>query len=336
MSSVTVVTHANIALIKYWGKRDQLLHLPTKSSLSVGLDALATQTTIERTSLPTDQVFINGAPAAANAAQPIMTFLTLFKQMYGITSTLSISSINNFPTAAGLASSASGFSALALGLDRLFNLGLTSAQLSILARRGSGSACRSCFGGFVIWHQGQAADGHDSVAEQLFPAEHWPELRIIVVLVSATPKAVSSRVAMQRSATTSAHYAQWLEESRERLQHMHGALAAKDLAAIGCLAEADCLGMHKTMHTSQPPINFWSATTAAVMQAIIDLRAKDGVTCYFTIDAGPNVKILCHAAAVATILTPLNTIPGVIRCITSAVAHEPTVTLKRNNRHANH
>lgn len=326
MSSITVTAHANIALIKYWGKRDQDLHLPTKTSLSVGLDALKTTTTIAISQDENDHITLNGAPAQPKTAQPIKDFLALFKKMYGITTPLAISTINNFPTAAGLASSASGFAALTLGLDRFFNLNLTPRQQSHLARRGSGSACRSLYGGFVVWHQGHQPDGTDSYAEQRYPATHWPTLRIIIVVVSATEKKVSSRIAMQCSVTTSPFYHQWIEESEQRLDLMYKALATKDFCLLGHLAEEDCLGMHKTMHTSIPAINFWSPTTYELINLVNNLRTQHNITCYFTIDAGANVKILCQAHHEPTICNHLQKITGVLSYITSTIAHDPMVT----------
>ncbi len=323
MKPVTVITHPNIALIKYWGKRDEVLHLPTKSSLSVGLGSLATQTTIASTSELIDQIIINGETATPRIAQPILDFLTLFKNMYNINQAIAITTSNNFPTAAGLASSASGFAALAIALNTFFDLQLSRAKLSELARRGSGSACRSLFGGFVIWNQGKQTDGHDSIAEQLFTANHWPEFRIIVVVVSGEPKKISSRLAMQSSVNTSPFYAQWLKESEQRLLKMQKALAEKDFGTVGQLAEDDCLGMHKTMHTSQPSITFWSPATQVIMQSVIELRTKHNVPCYFTIDAGPNVKILCLDNNVSSILEYIKTIPDVSYCITSKIARDP-------------
>ncbi len=323
MNPITVITNPNIALIKYWGKRDEILHLPTKSSLSVAIDAFTTQTSVDISPIPCDQIIINSGPAPAKISQPVLDFLTLFKNKYGMRESLAITTTNNFPTAAGLASSASGFAALTLALNKFFNLQLPQNELSILARQGSGSACRSLFGGFVLWHQGQNSDGHDSIAEQLFTAEHWPNLRIIIAIASTTAKPISSRIAMQQTVKTSPIYNQWLEESATRLALMQNALKHKDFNVVGQLAEEDCLDMHKTMHTSNPPTNFWSSTTYTIMQAVTDLRNKHAIPCYFTIDAGPNVKILCLDNNVSSILDNLEKITGVNYCITSKIGAGP-------------
>ncbi len=322
--SVTITTHPNIALIKYWGKRNEQLFLPTKSSLSVGLEALTTTTTIDISSTETDEITINGQRPSQAHTQPILDFL----KITGINNRppLAITTTNSFPTAAGLASSASGFAALALGLNHFFSLNLSPHELSALARRGSGSACRSLFGGFVVWHRGHRPDGSDSFAEQLLPASHWPTFRIIVAIVAQEPKKISSRTAMQNSVTTSPIYEKWVEASESRLDRMHRAILDKNFELVGQLAEQDCIGMHKTMHTSQPPVNFLLPATANIMQQVTDLRTKLGIPCYFTIDAGPNVKILCQEHDDAIIMEHLRKMPQIIQCIVSSIAGHPYIT----------
>lgn len=323
---ITIQTNANIALIKYWGKRNEELFLPTKSSLSVGLAALTTTTRLTATDSNSDQIFINKEPAKPTTATNIISFLNVIRKNFNLTSRFCIYSENNFPTAAGLASSASGFAAIALGVNQACALNLNVRQLSILARRGSGSACRSVVGGFALWHAGLQPDGQDSYAEQFLPAGHWPTFRVIIAVVSAQEKVTSSRAGMQCTVATSPVYAQWLADSNRRLDVLKRALVEKNFSVTGQVAEADCLGMHQTMHTSRPPLNYWTDTTIAVMQAVKNLRIVLGLECYFTIDAGPNVKILCQENTAPEIARHITAIPGVQQVITSQVAHAPTVT----------
>lgn len=321
MKQTTITTHPNIALIKYWGKRDENLFLPTKSSLSVGIEALSTTTTISSSPTEQDIITINGKPAEEKHAQPILDFLNFFRTSQPVPKeSLCVQTSNSFPTAAGLASSASGFAALALALNKFFNLGLSKQELSILARQGSGSACRSLFDGFVLWNRGEKENGSDSFATQIYPAAHWPTLRIIIVIVAPDAKKTSSRSAMKNSVATSPMYKKWIEESEKNLVLMRQAITDKNFDLVGKLAEEDCLGMHATAHTSNPPVNFWTPATHTIMELVKKLRTDHNISCYFTIDAGPNVKILCQEADVQNILAQLETTPGVVNSIVSKIA----------------
>lgn len=322
MTTITTIAHPNIALIKYWGKRNASLHLPTKSSIALTLDALYTQTTIKASDKEHDSIMLNAAIAPERLAHPIIQFIQHVKQLYHINQSIAVTTSNNFPTAAGLASSASGFAALALALNDFFSLQTTPQELSILARYGSGSASRSICGGFSLWHKGLCDDGSDSYAEQLFPATHWPELRVIVVVVNQTCKTISSRDAMQQSVATSPSYADWIKKSEDRIDLMKQGIAEKNIHLIGELAEQDCLDMHQTMHDSKPPINFFVPATYTIIRTIRELRHKQSIPCYFTIDAGPNVKILCFEKNVTTILEQLYEINGVINCMTSKIGEQ--------------
>jgi len=292
MNKITVQANANIALIKYWGKRDQNLFLPTKSSLSVTLSGLTTITSIEFNSKNYDEIVINNHPVPKKSKEKIVKFLNLFRKSYNIKNYFKINTKNEFPTAAGLASSASGFVALSYALNKICNLNLTKKELSILTRRASGSAARSVFGGFAIWHKGQKIDGSDSYAEQLFPQDYWPDFCVLVAVVNDQEKKVSSRDAMQITVKTSPFYDEWVQSSEQKIPEMIKAIKERDLKTVGLLAESDCLDMHKTMQTSIPAINYWQPETIDIMNVVKKLR-DNGIDCYFTIDAGPNVKILC-------------------------------------------
>lgn len=332
MNTITTVAHPNIALIKYWGKRDEQLHLPTRSSISLTLEAFVTETTITSSSDESDHIIVNNSQAPDRIASPIITFINYCKNKYALSTPITIQTSNNFPTAAGLASSASGFAALAAALNVFFSLKLSPQELSILARQGSGSAARSVTGGFSMWHKGMLPDGSDSYAEQLFTQTHWPELRVIIAITQQDIKTQSSRHAMQQTIETSPDYAAWIETSEDRIAAMRNALITKNLPLLGELAEQDSLDMHQTMHTSKPPINFFVPATYRIMRTIKEIRTKQTIPCYFTIDAGPNVKILCLDEHVPALLKALNDIEGVLYCITSTIG--PAVHTKDKEIHS--
>ena len=196
---------------------------------------------------------------------------------------------NNIPTAAGLASSASGYAALVLALDRMFNLGLGLPSLSVLARMGSGSACRSLFDGFVLWNRGTRADGMDSYAEKI--QAQWPGLCIGIVNITRNEKPIGSREAMNRTVASSQFYKQWPGRVKDDLAALQNAIRSKDFELLGRTSEANALAMHATMIETWPPVLFWQPETIAVFQKVWELRNKR-VAVYFTIDAGPNVKLL--------------------------------------------
>lgn len=301
MDSVIVSANANIALIKYWGKRDEFFMLPTKSSVSVSLDVLKTTTELSIGSANCDIIRLNHAFVNDEANVKILRFLHVFRKKFAqdLSSqaisfqdvSFCVDSVNNFPTSAGLASSASGFAALAKGLNQLCKLNLDPKELSILARRGSGSAARSIVGGVNLWHKGACPQGTDSYSEQIFKADHWPDLRIIVAIVQSKQKHISSTQAMQITVKTSKIYHDWLSSSERRVKFILDAIYNKDLDLVGELAQIDCLEMHEAMRASNPPINYWTEKTGKIINQVNQLRAN-GVQCYFTIDAGPNVKII--------------------------------------------
>ncbi len=278
---------ANIALGKYWGKRDAELNLPLSSSLSVSLGRLGTQTEITPLN-GHDEVFLNGEPVPADDtfARRSSEFLDLFRPPG---TGFRVRTQNSLPTAAGLASSASGFAALALALDELFGWGLTPRELSILARLGSGSACRSVCEGFVLWHAGERKDGLDSFAEAL--PERWPELRLGLLEINAAAKPLDSRTAMARTVATSALYEAWPVQAQRDLAALRRAIAAKDFEQLGQAAENNALAMHGAMLGARPPILYWQPATVEAIHQVWQLRAE-GQKVYLTIDAGPNLVLL--------------------------------------------
>ncbi|MFE5548825.1 diphosphomevalonate decarboxylase [Streptomyces sp. NPDC056534] len=293
--AATAVAHPNIALIKYWGKRDERLVLPRTDSLSMTLDVFPTTTTVRLApAAEADEVFFNGAPGVGEARKRILSFLDVVRETAGQRERAVVDTRNTVPTGAGLASSASGFAALAVAAAAAFGLDLDVTELSRLARRGSGSASRSIFGGFAIWHAGRglgpAAD-LASFAEPVSVGDLDPAL--VVALLNTGPKAVSSRRAMQRTVDTSPLYRPWADSSTADLAAMREALVKGDLDSVGEIAERNALGMHATMLAARPAVRYLSPATLTVLDTVTQLR-RDGVSAYSTMDAGPNVKVLCH------------------------------------------
>jgi diphosphomevalonate decarboxylase len=293
----------NIALCKYWGKRDIELNLPITSSFSVALPELGTRTSISILHGEHDRIQLNNQDIAINTqfAERLIEFLDFFRFTSKIH--FSVTTTSNIPIGAGLASSASGFAALVLALDKLFGWGLPKQQLSILARLGSGSACRSLWNGFVKWHAGTAADGMDSFAEPM--AMIWPDLMLGICMVSTAEKKISSRTAMQRTVTTSKYYNMWPEQVMHDLVAIEAAINKQDFNLLGEVVEANALAMHALMLTTQPPILYTTATTITLMEKVWQLR-KAGTQVYFTQDAGPNLKLLFLRKDIALIKKTFN------------------------------
>lgn len=291
----TAFAPANIALVKYWGKRNNELNLPVTDSLSIDLGNLGTETTIEHSPDGQDAVILNGNKLGQDDAFAIkvINFVDLFRNALNQAATnqpaLTITTNNNIPTGAGVASSASGFAALTKALDQFFGLGLSGREFSLLANLGSGSASRSIFKGFVYRHAGTSLDGMDSYSEPL-PCT-WPELKIGLVTVSAKAKRVSSREGMERTVATSPLYKQWPHQVKEDMEKMLTAIKEKDFELLGSTAESNALAMHACIQASVPPINYFEPETVAIINKVQELR-KNGLPLYLTIDAGPNVKLL--------------------------------------------
>ena len=289
----TVVANSNIALVKYWGKRDKNLILPNNGSISVTLDGLNTTTTVEFSSRhKKDYVSLNGKEASGKDLEDVIKHLDRARQMAKINDGAKVASFNNFPTAAGLASSASGFAALSAAAAKAAGLVISEKELSMLSRLGSGSASRSVYGGFVEWKKGSKTDGSDSFAEQIFPEGHWPEFRVITAITELKEKKIKSRAGMEQTVNTSPFYNGWLQTVEKDLSGMRKGLKERDLSLVGKVAEANCLKMHATMITTNPPLVYWNGGTIEAMNAVFELR-DSGTECYFTIDAGPQVKVIC-------------------------------------------
>jgi diphosphomevalonate decarboxylase len=280
---------SNIALAKYWGKRNKTLNLPITDSLSISLFDKGTSTSIEASPYTHDMVILNDREIDSDTlfAQRISHLLNLFRPDPSFY--FKITTINNIPSAAGLASSASGFAALILALNDFFQWELDDKSLSILARLGSGSASRSLWHGFVEWHAGVSEDGMDSYAEKL--PYQWPSLRLGILIISNREKNITSREGMNRSQQTSPFYSAWPTQVAQTMEKLHTAIKTKDIELLGSAAEQNALAMHATMLTSSPAFCYWQTETLSQIQKIWQIR-NEGVPLYFTEDAGPNLKLL--------------------------------------------
>jgi diphosphomevalonate decarboxylase len=294
----TAIAHPNIALVKYWGKRDEKLILPHQSSLSVTLGPLSVTTTVEFTGEKgADQIEINGKIAEGSERKRVEEALKLVRLEAGAKKKLGaarMTSRGDFPAAAGLASSAAAFAALAVAARGAAGFERDTRAESILARRGSGSASRSIEGGFVRWNRGKRADGKDSFAEQLFDEQHWLELRLLVGMVSREEKEVKSRDGMRSTVETSPYYPAWVKDAEREVKEIVRHLKRRDLEAVGEIAERNAWRMHATAFAANPPLSYFKPATLAVIEACRQLR-KEGVGVWFTLDAGPNPVLLTSA-----------------------------------------
>jgi diphosphomevalonate decarboxylase len=306
---------ANFALVKYWGKADARLNVPAVGSISITLDALWSDTSVEfDPRLAADELVLDGGRRADQLAK-VSACLDLVRERAGVSTRARIVSANNFPTGAGLASSASGFAALVTAAAGALGLALTPRELSVLARRGSGSAARSVFGGFVEMRAGGAADGADSFAEPLLDRDAWP-LEVAIAVTATGEKEVGSRRGMERSADSSPYYSAWVATQDSDLAVARAAIRARDFAMLADVAEHNCLKMHAAAIAATPPLLYWNGATVECLHAIRRLRAA-GVPVFFTIDAGPQVKAICLPDARARVETALRAVPGVLDILSS-------------------
>jgi len=291
LERATAYAPANIALVKYWGKRDETLNLPVTGSLSISLGSLGSHVELSQVE-GADRVWLNKKPLPAESSfvQRASAYFDLFRPSDDFF--FELKARNTVPTAAGFASSASGFAALAKALDVFFGWDLSIRELSILARLGSGSASRSLEDGFVEWQAGTAADGMDSFASRM--DADWPDLRVGAVVLCSDEKPVGSREGMRRSVETCEFYREWPGRVAADMVSLKQAIVEKDFAALGTVAEANALAMHALMMATRPAIVYALPETVAAMRTIWAARAE-GLPLWFTMDAGPNVKLLFEA-----------------------------------------
>lgn len=336
VKEVTCSAPVNIAVVKYWGKRDNELILPTNSSLSVTLDQDDLRSTTTARLIDTegaDQLWLNGAQVEIIPGSRLARCLDELRQLKALSESSSskvaqdaqlpesrralvISSENNFPTAAGLASSASGFAALAFTVAQLFELQMSPERLSRIARQGSGSACRSLLGGFVAWDMGTAPDGQDSGARMVAPQAHWPDLEAVICVVSDSKKGTSSTGGMAATVATSALLQHRIKEVvPARMAEMEKAIASRHFEKFSALTIADSNQFHAVCLDTTPPIFYLNDVSRAIIAVIEELNRcsralGQGTLATYTFDAGPNAVIYAPRANMKTIVsTILNFFP---------------------------
>jgi diphosphomevalonate decarboxylase len=311
----TAVAHPNIALVKYWGKRDEDLVLPHQSSLSVTLEPLSVTTTVEF-GIDSDAFEINGRLASTAENIRIRRVLDRLERSCGRKlGGAHVVSRGDFPEASGLASSAAAFAALAVAAQTAAKLPFNARQASILARLGSGSAARSVEGGFCVWHRGHRSDGEDSFAEQIHPETFWPDLRLVVALISSKPKLVTSRDGMRLTVETSPFYPTWVTSAEAEVGEAKHLIRARDLSRLGRLCERNAWRMHATALAADPSLCYFEPETLRLIQSVAEARQK-GLNAWFTLDAGPNPIFLTHNQSEDALIALLDErgAPQIVRC----------------------
>jgi len=322
----TAVSPSNIAFIKYWGKRDGGLRLPANPSISMNLSNLLSTTTVEFSpSLMEDQFELDGISYSNDSKKThrVIKHLNRVRSLAGFDVHAKVSSKNNFPTSTGLSSSSSGFAALTVAAAAAANLDLSEKELSILARKGSGSACRSIPDGFVEWVDGDSDE--TSFAVSLFPAAHW-DIADVVAVISQHQKEVGSTEG-QESASTSPFYKSRLANINDKLKTAKNLLEQKDFSSFGELIEAEALELHAIMLTSAPSLIYWQPETIMMMKLIKKWRS-DGLPVYFSLNTGQDIHILCENRNVSELTSRLNNIPEVMSFIVNYAAKGTQVTDK--------
>lgn len=320
MKKVTVKTASDIALIKYWGKKDEVLRLPENGSLAIKLDGLDTITTVEfQPGLTQDEVEIEGQTNNDETAR-VTKHLDRIRQLAGQTVFAKVVSRNTFPKGTGLSSSGSGFAALTVAAVHSLELNLSEKELSILARQGSGTACRCVCGGFVEWLDGNTSDSSYSVS--LFPAEHW-DLRDVVVVVDEGRKQVSSTEGHE-SAQSSPFFGARQARIKDKITQIKTAIEQKNFTQLGEIAEKEALEFHAILLTSATPLVAWYPGTIEVIKAVQALRAE-GVPCYFTINTGFNVHVLTLPEFETQVAASLGKLSLVKKLLSAKVGQAPQI-----------
>lgn len=325
----SAIAHPNIALAKYWGKVDAPTNLPAVPSLSMTLDAMSTTTTVGfGPGLTDDRVVINGRSATQAEARRVTALLDRVRTEAGLRTRAWVETANDFPTGSGLASSASGFAALALAATTAAGLGWDAAKVSDLARQASASAARSVFGGFVTLAAG-TPETTFLAAEPIDEAASWP-VAISVVITSFQPKDVGSTDGMTHTRATSPYYGAWVACAAELYERARLAVLARDMDALGRAAEESAFAMHACAMAASPPLVYFSPVTLAVVDKVRGLR-RSGIAAYVTMDAGPQVKVLSSAADAPHIASILRDLTGVEKVIVSRPGLGAEVKLVRQS-----
>ncbi len=302
---------ANIALAKYWGKADTKWNVPAVPSISLTLSQLVTETRVSfDPALRKDEVRLDGRRASVAETARVVAMLDRVRREARLRTHAKVTSHNRFPTAAGLASSASGFAALAAAAAAAAGLSYPLRKLSVLARISSASAARSVFGGFVELPAGRRG-AQELSARQLAPPDHW-NVRLVVAVTEPGAKKIGSTEGMERSRKTSPYYQSWLEAAPIWARKVKRAIKERDLDALGAAMERSTLAFHCCAITSDPAILYWAPATLAAWTTVRGLRDR-GVSAWATMDAGPHVKALCLASDAHHVRQALDRTPGVTR-----------------------
>ncbi len=311
MSEAFALAHANIALAKYWGKADTELNLPAVPSLSLTLDALRTFTRVSfDAKLSADEVLLDGKLATGRPLARVTQLLDRVRARAGLDTRARVESENDFPTRAGLASSASGFAALALAASQAAGLPQDLAACSDLARASSASAARSLYGGWVALGLGAHS------AERVAAPDHLP-VRMLVAVTRLGEKEIGSTEGMEHTKKTSPYYPAWVSHAPALYREIRNAVVQRDLPVLGAAMEQSALMMHASMLAARPAIRYFAPVTLAVMDAVLALR-KAGTDAYYTMDAGPHVKVLCTSDAADEVQAVIESVAGVERAIRCA------------------
>jgi len=304
------IARANIALAKYWGKSDDALNLPAVPSVSLTLDPLITETTVEfDPSLESDVFELDGERARPSELGRVSALLDEVRAAAGVEAHAHVASVNRFPTAAGLASSASGFAALAGAASRAAGLDESKDTISARARRASASAARSIYGGIVELPAGEPGD--DALcARPVAGADHW-DLRVIVAITATGRKPIGSRAAMGESRRSSPYYAGWVDHAKASAPQITAALMDRDFERLAPLVEQSFFAMHAVGMAGVPSVLYWQPGSVAAIRAVQALRT-DGLEVCATMDAGPHVKAICTAAHAGQVRAALADTPGVL------------------------
>ena len=309
----TATARANLALVKYWGKRDATLNLPAAGSLSLTLDRLRTRTSVELHGGDSDELNIDGQPQSGKALARISRFADLVRGPLGRSERIRVTSHNEFPTAAGLASSASAFAALAVAVPAAFEVELSDKARSILARRGSGSAARSIFGGFVRMNAGAHADGSDAYAEPL--AVDCP-MHAVIAVAQAAAKKVCTPDGMAHTRGAGPNHKALLEQVPRDLKEVQVALQSGDWERLALLVEGNCLAMHADAMAARPGVLYFRPVTLLAIEAVRELR-QSGTPVFFTIDAGPHVVAFTPPSEAPRVAAQFAQLPGLAQVLTS-------------------
>lgn len=312
--TVTAVAGPSLALTKYWGKHCEGINRPATPSLGVTLSTFQSTACVTLTD-GQPRITVNKVPQPLDRFQPFLDEATrvLGPRRFDAVCT------NNFPTAAGLASSSSGFAALATAATALSGRFLTQAEISALARVGSGSAARAVYHGFTEFPAGA------EYAEPLYGPDHWPDLRIVACLVDHGPKAVSSRQGMARVQATSPYFKRWVEDAEGLHREALAALAARDLAKLGDIMRLSYLRMFSTQFSASPPLVYWQPTSVQIIQHVDGLRRR-GLGVWETMDAGPQVKLICLDTDTDAVIASLQDQIPSLQTVVTTVGNGPCVS----------